>query len=199
MTITQALVELNLLDSRITKQTQQLQGKLVSVQLVSRPSVTIDKDKTDAVSALQSLNALIENRKNIKMNIVKSNAVTKVTIAGVEMTVADAIERKSSINYERSLLMTMKSEYDSAQRRIDVENKKVELDVDRQIETIFAKADAKPEDIATTRNTLLNQRTVELVDHVSILDHIAALEKSIEDFLSEVDIALSISNATTNI
>jgi len=133
------------------------------------------------------------------MNIVKSNAVTKVTIAGTEMTVADAIERKSAINYERALLMTMKSEFENAQRHVDTENKKVELDVDRQIETIFAKAEAKPEDIATTRNTLLSQRTVELVDHVEILGRITSLEKSIEDFLSEVDITLSISNATTNI
>ena len=46
-------------------------------------------------SNLQSLRALMRNRQVLKSAIAKSNEETFVTIGGVEMTVLDAIERKT--------------------------------------------------------------------------------------------------------
>ena len=51
-----------------------------------------------------------KGRKEIKEKIVKSNAETLVTIAGKEMTVAAAIERKESIKYEKKLAEELKNQ-----------------------------------------------------------------------------------------
>lgn len=50
---------------------------------------------------------LISYRHKIKALVVQSNACTKVIVGKEEMTVAEAIERKQSIQYEKDLLEVM--------------------------------------------------------------------------------------------
>ena len=59
----------------------------------------------------QSIEALIKRRNAIKSAIVVSNATTKIEVAGVKMTVAEAIERKTSISYDIQLLDKLKEVY----------------------------------------------------------------------------------------
>ena len=53
--------------------------------------------KKRTTSDFQSLNDLIKRRNQVKNAIVSSNAVTKVTVGGQTMTVAEAIEYKTII------------------------------------------------------------------------------------------------------
>ena len=48
---------------------------------------------------------LISRRNKIKSAIIMSNAKTVVEVAGKQMTVAEAIDKKSSIEYEKELLI----------------------------------------------------------------------------------------------
>ena len=61
---------------------------------------TVQEFLDDAVSKLQSANDLINYRRALKSAVLQSNAVTKVTVADKEMTVAEAIEYKNSISLE---------------------------------------------------------------------------------------------------
>ena len=95
--IHRALAELKLLDKRITKTIDNL--KVITYKKGNKLEYNITEEEFKAVveADMQSVKDLITRRKEIKEKIVKSNAETLVTIAGKEMTVAAAIERKESI------------------------------------------------------------------------------------------------------
>lgn len=197
MKVTEGLVELKLLGKRI-------QSGVSNLNVITYESagklVTTEKDhekfKVLAQSGLQSVTDLIKRRSDIKDAIVKSNAITKVTIGGVEMTVASAIERKSTIEFEKTLLNHLVNHYNNATKSVEALTQQVQREVDGQISQMGA---VTPELIAETRTKLLEQRKVTLHDPLSLLMEIEKLRKSIDDFESSVDTALSISNAITDI
>ncbi len=55
------------------------------------------------------------------------------------------------------------------------------------------------EEVKKVRADFIAAQTVELVDPLKIAEKIEALEKEISDFLVDVDSALSVSNATTEV
>src|SRR5690606_13391079 len=105
LSIAGALVELKLLDKRIEKATGN--GLFVSYKLgqnVPKLFKNSEEMLTTIKASHQSVTALITRRNMIKSAIVVSNATTKVTIGDESMTVAEAIERKNSIYYDKALL-----------------------------------------------------------------------------------------------
>lgn len=197
MKVTEGLVELKLLTKRIGVATSNLSaityksaGKLVSAE---KDEV---KYKALAESGLQSVNDLIERRAKIKEAIVHSNATTEVIVGGVSMTVASAIERKDSIEYEKVLLNHLVNQYNNATKSVESLTQQVQREVDEQIKQMGA---VSPELVAETRGKLLEQRKVQLHDPLGLLTKIEALRKDIDEFESGVDTALSISNAITDI
>ena len=94
ISITEALNELKLYDSKINKAIAN--AKLASAAKKSSDKVGVVKKEEfeeRAKASYQSVTDLIANRNALKSAIVKSNAVTEVTINGKTMTVAEAIER----------------------------------------------------------------------------------------------------------
>lgn len=104
ITVTEGLNELKLYDSKIEKAINNLKligAKKKSVDKVG--VVNVEKFVADAKAAHQSIMDLIRNRNALKAAIVKSNAITYLEIGDQKMTVAEAIERKNSIQYEKEL------------------------------------------------------------------------------------------------
>ena len=99
MLVTQALNELKLLDSRIEDATNNAIFVIAAKKNEKKvnPNLTKEDFEIRSKAFYQSIMDLIERRKKIKAAIVASNAVTKVTVHDEEMTVAEAIERKSTI------------------------------------------------------------------------------------------------------
>lgn len=194
MKVTEGLVELKLLSKRIASATANLTAITFKVGGVMASNEK-DPAKFDAlaVSGLQSVKDLIERRQGIKSALVLSNATTKVTVAGVEMTVASAIERKESIEFERSVLSNLVTQYNQATRNVEAHTTQIQREVDEQVK---AMGSVTPEFIVDTRNNLLEQRKVLLHDPLGLLAKIEEMRKSIDDFEAEVDVKLSISNAT---
>ena len=88
----------------------------IQVQIDSgiKNSTFIDLKKNACSVSYQSILDLLERRTRIKASIVKSNAVTIVTIDGKTYTVADALERKRNIGYEKGLLSQMKYQWEDS-------------------------------------------------------------------------------------
>ena len=86
---------------------------------------------------------LIRNRNTLKAAIVKSNAITYLEIGDKTMTVAEAIERKNSIQYEKDLLLAMKAQYASATVTVNKENTKVDNKVDELIQSFVSRDTTK--------------------------------------------------------
>lgn len=143
-----------------------------------------------------SMAALIENRKRIKDAIVKSNAATNVTIAGKIMTVAEAIERKASIEFERNFLRILQDQFSQQNNLVEQQN----LQLPTKLESFLQATLGEKRDVATVKDltkTFEDNNKFVLIDPNHIQDYIQALDKSINEFASQVDYTLSESNATT--
>ena len=203
ISITEALNELKLYDSKIMKAITN--AKLVGAAKKSADKVGVVK-KEDfekrAKESYQSVTDLIANRNTLKSAIVKSNAVTEVAINGKTMTVAEAIERKNSIDYDESLLSEMKSQYASATDTVAKENKKVDNKVDELLATLIGKDSSKDinkESQEAIEKPYREKNEYEFIDPIGLLDKIQILEDEIDGFKSEVDTRLAVANSITTI
>lgn len=204
MLVTQALNELKTLDSRIMRAINN--ATFVTSAKICEKNVTSNKSKEDftneAKSDLQSIDDLINRRKSIKSAIVISNAITMVTVAGIEMTVAAAIERKTSVEYEKSLLKQMKNQYASAKQRVDMKNAEMDAAIERLVSTAFgkdSKINIKSDDYSAIADPYKEKNEWGLVDPIDVLNQIKKREEEIDSFINEVDSTLQISNCTTYI
>ncbi|PKR82865.1 hypothetical protein [Heyndrickxia camelliae] len=201
MTITRALAELKLLDKRINRGiNDSVLGGFTVGKKPMTGYTTVDDIESRVKSDFQSVNDLIKRRNQIKSAIVVSNATTIVEIASQKMTVAEAIERKSSIDYDKSLLNKLKNTYATLVNHVDRVNEEVKQRLDKHLETLFGK-DGKVnaqanEDIV---KSFKEQNEAKLIDPIGLKDKIDKLTKEIEAFEMEVDFILSESNTITRI
>lgn len=201
MTITRALAELKLLDSRIT---DKINASSFTTALQAGQKIfgrlTIEEFKSQSAAALQSVLDLIARRDAIKKAIVLSNAKTSVKIGSGEMTVAEAIERKASIKYEKLLLSQLTRQLKSAEVEITRGNDTANNKALEAINNAFGKETIKNPDSDVYKSiydSTYNRLKFELVDAISIGQLIQELSESIQDFESNIDFELSTSNATT--
>lgn len=195
ISITQALSELKLLRKRIDTVTTH-----AVFTTVKRANDLTDATRfaMQATASYQSFTNLMHRYNSLKSAIVVSNATTKVTIGGVEYTVADAVERKRSIDMENTLLSTMKSQYTAVKNEYEKHQLAEQQRVDRLLTTELAK-DAKTnvEVVQQLTITFLAQNKAVILDPLSLADKIAEMTRSIEDFETQVDYCLSESNGRT--
>jgi len=203
MTITRGLAELKLLDSRIEKATNN--GFFV-VPLQKNKKIfgrlTIEEFSNIAKETLQSVNDLINRRSKIKEAIVISNASTYVTIGSESMTVAEAIERKTSISYEKDLLAVLERQLKKAEVEVANGNQAAEAKALEALNTTLgsknaSKTDASEEDAKNIFDPIYNRFSWIIVDPAGVATKVIELRKKIEDFELNVDFELSSCNATT--
>ena len=143
---------------------------------------------------------LIRNRDELKSAIVQSNAATPLTVNGVDMTCAQAIEMKSSIQYKKTLLAQLKSTYTAVAARVEQENRRVDQNIEDALSG-YTNRDGSKKISEEEQDIIINKRheegDFEMVDPLDIANKIDNLENEIDGFESSVDIALTVSNSTT--
>lgn len=204
MSIHQALVELKTLDKRIESAIQE--GDWVVANKHSNGKISgIDlKDFVENVkSRHQKVTSLIARTEAIKRAVVNSNAVTKVTIAGKEYTVAEAIDMKNhGIERLRVFVRRLNHDYTMAKVAADRANgAELERRADDYVRTMIGNTDVKgmTEEVKRLRDEFIKAQTMELVDPIGVLKQIEMLNEQINAFEVNVDSALSVSNALTAI
>lgn len=199
ITVTRALAQVKALNDRITRGTA---VSFVSTLTGGKHNTGKPEQEVSAqlVANLQSVTDLIKQRATLKGAIVRSNAVTKVTIAGVEMTVAEAIERKASIVYDKALLQQLQMQLQQQQAKAEKENVLMQARLDQLIQTAVGK-DRKVDEseLKAITGPFEKQNRAELLDPSNLSKIIEDLKKSIDSFDEEVDYALSEINAVTKI
>lgn len=199
ISVTRALAQIKSLDARIAEAsgkafiTYAVNGKTGGGSAVADAVAVIRAN-------LQSVQDMIALRQKLKSAVVASNAVTKVTVGGKEMTVAQAIERKGSIQQEQFLLTNMVAQHRRTVKEVETINQNVQVRLDKLIETAVGK-DRKVDEseISAITEPFRQQNQASLVDPAELEKLIAALEADIANFLAEVDYSLSESNAVTQI
>lgn len=203
MNVHEALTELKMLEKRIPAETK----AVVWVIANKHANTMVNGVKlTDVVARMQSQKQkvldLIHRRDAIKRAVVQSNAVTKVTVAGVEYTVAEAIDLKNhGMEFLGNLQEQMVKDYRLAERNALSENLNLESRADSYMKTMIGNSDTKnmSAENRATREAFIEAQTVELVDPIGVLKLAAELDEQINTFMSKVDSALSTSNALTTI
>lgn len=201
MSITQALSTLKLLDKRIYRKVDEAQFVGVSEGGKAPNNFnTVEELEENANSEYDALASLINQRSEIKKAIVMSNAKTMVSIGGVDYTVAEAIEKKTSIAYDQLLLSKMKRQYRDSSDTVNSVNEAVKERLDRQLEVMLGK-EGKSTNEATDNfaKSFKQQNEAILIDPLNIRKAIEKIETEIEDFVSEVDFVLSTSNSINTI
>ena len=192
ITITRGLTTLKTLDKKITKATRA--GNFVTFEVNGKATTDIN-----AVSDLQKVNDLIDYRDRLKSAIAASNAVTKVKVGQEVMTVVAAIEKKSSIAHKVKLLSTLQTELAETRSNIEYHNADAERRLDKLIEASVGSDSQKKDEIEAISKPFMKRNEATLVDPLKIEKVIEKLDEEIEDFLVNVDVSLSESNATTYI
>ena len=119
---------------------------------------------------------------------------------GFTLTVAEAIERKNSIDYDETFLAEMKRQYASATDTVTKENKKVDNKVDELLATLIGKDSSKEvnkDSQEAIEKPYRAKNEFEFIDPIGIWDKIEALEADIDGFKASVDTTLSVANATS--
>lgn len=204
MSIHKALCELKVIGDRIEKTMGKVPFVLANEHANRKiQGIPIEEFIAQIKSAHQSTVDLIARREAIKCAVVKSNAVTKVAVAGKEYTVAEAIEMKNhGMDFIRMLKTKLSSELDRAKRLAEMANgQNLENRADGYIKNLYGTTDMKnlTEEANAARKTFIEQHTTELVDPLKAADMVTALENQFYDFMSEIDAALSCSNSLTEI
>lgn len=203
MTIHKALCELKILDSRINNAISSARFCLANKHSNEKVNgVTVEEYQETMKASYNKASDLIRRREAIKRAVVLSNAKTIVKIGGKEYTVAEAIEMNNhGIDLKLQLKNAMKKQYDLAMTTIISKNSVVDDKATEYVVGLFGQKESKTanEEYEKARKSYIEANTMELIDPVNILEKIEALEVEIADFTTEVDSALSVSNALTEI
>lgn len=199
LTVAGGLVELKLLEKRIQKATNSIfvlfqEGKNVLKGYKNKEEL-VDTIKANN----QSVVDLIKRRNKVKSAIVLSNATTKVTVGNETMTVAEAIERKTSIQFDKELLASYKNQLSQTIRRVDMINADVNSRADEMVKTFLSGDNSKIAEASILRDNMIESQGGNLVDPLNIKKLIEELEERIDTFEANVDLALSTSNAITQL
>ena len=198
MTITEGLAELKLLNKRIEKAIYK--DFIWSAKKADMTEAETAKYKEIAEANMKSVEDLIANRNAIKAAIVKSNAVTKVTIAGNEMTVAEAIERKTYIESEKMLLNEWRRQFTQAINNVATQNDRVQSRIDNMLSQIASSTKSDIEEAQRVMSeTYMANNGWDIFDPIDLKSKIEELDEKIDQFEKNVDIVLSVSNAVTMI
>ncbi|MEE3809261.1 MULTISPECIES: hypothetical protein [Lysinibacillus] len=199
LSIHRALTELKMLNLRIETATNE-----VSAVVANRKSnrkmngVDIQEYEKQMQASYDKVVGLISYRNKIKALVVQSNASTKVIVGKEEMTVAEAIERKQSIQYEKNLLEIMQHQYRSTINTVAKENDALPAKLETYLINILGNKDKQsPDEVKLHTETFMKRNEYEIIDPLNVKKQIESLSTRIEEFESEVDAVLSESNATT--
>lgn len=202
MSVARALIELKTLEKRIQKAQENLQpmGLMIGQKPESGIQNRTEFEKS-AQAMYQQIQDLIKRRRRLKNAIVLSNASTPVEIAGEKMTVAEAIERKASITIEKDLKNQLWKKYSEKVQQLEEHNQKVSRQLFQLLQSTYAKPETEvnKEDYDTIAVPFKENNDASLIDPLNLKTLLIQAETQIDAFEAEVDIALTESNARTEI
>lgn len=204
MTVHKALAELKIIDDRITNAIDEGVFCVANKHSNSKiGGVPVDDYKKLMQGSYDKATDLIKRRNAIKRAVVLSNANTKVNIENREYTIAEAIEMKNhGIEFDELLLNEMKKQYAMAKKEVEKNNgDALEKRAEQYVIGLYGSREGKTntDDYEKTKKDFIESQTFELVDPIDILKKMDELEEKIAAFKAEVDAALSVSNAITEI
>ena len=204
MTAHKCLAELKVLNDRITNAITYgvycASNKHSNTKIAGVP---VEEYKKKMIGDYDKVISLIARKNAMKKALDLSNARTMVKINDVEYTIVEAIYMKNhGMEMQQYLLSEMKRQYAKEQKYIaDNNGDRLALKAEKYIVEMYGNSEdiKKGEEAEKTRKAYIDQHTFDFVDAIGIVDKMEKLSEEITAFLTEVDAALSVVNATTEI
>lgn len=205
ISVTRALAELKNINERINNAIQSgvflglTKGKgsnkvMLGVGEVSSSTATIQ-------GSYDKVDSLIAQRQKIKAALVKSNAETTVSFQGREISVAEAIELKSTVSFKELYLGRLRNAKTAALQQVDSYNSKLDTTIQVMLQSVYGadKSKVDPSQYDSIANPQKDKNEVSILDPKGIDKVIESLEESIQALKTELDFTLSESNARTTV
>lgn len=204
ITIHQALCELKILDKRIPALIKDAKFVVENKHSNTKINgVSIEEAKNGFKASYDKIADLIKRRKAIKRAVTLSNAETEVTIQGMKLTIAEAIEYKNhGIEFEEDLLKHMSKQLKAAQDRCNYENgETLQGRADEYVLGMFGSKDGKAvtKEIEEAKANFIKANTFEIIEGFDTAEIISDLVDRIDKFKIDFDSAIGVSNAITEI
>lgn len=203
MTVHEALSHLKTLDARITKEIDRAHFTLARKVCESKINGTPLAEEMDKIkSHYNSVVDMLARRAAIRNALSQSNAQTKVTIAGREYTMAEAIEmRKTGVKLKQHFVDVMMKEYEGFEGRVQAWNNETLTSLaDTYISKMYgARESIDAQTVEAARAAYVDANKMEIVDPMDVRKKAEVLQNEIDQFVSEVDSKISVSNAITQL
>jgi hypothetical protein len=197
ISITQALAQIKLIRKRIDNVIED--GDFIRMK-TKKSLFDGDRYSSQAIGSYQSFTDLLKLYNKMKAAIVVSNATTTVNIAGKSYTVAEAVERKRSIEMEKELLNRMKMQYVRVMKEYEAHQLAEQARVERLLAVELGKdSKTSPDTIRILSESFLAENKAEIVDPLHLETKIKSMGTEIDEFETTVDYTLSESNGRTMI
>lgn len=195
MSITQALAELKLLRKRFTNCLED--AEFVTLKTKTR-QVDTAAFAADAQASYRSYRDLLDRYNRVKAAIVASNATTTVMFGGRTYTIAEAVERKRTIETERACLSKMQEQWHRVQMNYQAHQNEQQQRVDRLMMQELGKDKQTNVEVAKSlQEAFLESNKADIVDPLNLAKLIREFSKELEEFETNVDWVLSESNGRT--
>ena len=200
LTLTRALVELKLYDSKIQKAIDELKPVSYTVNnVVTDYRQTPNEFIGEYKSQMQKIKDLRNNKTLLKNALMKANATTKVTIADKEYTILEALNKKQDIQTEQYLINVLKHSLSNSVSKVNNLQEQVEDRIEKTINSKSASSGNQSKDYVQVVRDSYSDQIPKLVNADVIEKLIIEKENAVSEFLAEVDFALSEVNAITKI
>lgn len=199
-TLTRALVELKLYDSKIEKAIKELKPVSYAINKIVVDYRQTKEEFLDNYKAqMQSVSDLRKNKTVLKNALMKANAETIVKIGDKEYTILEALNRKNDIRTEQLLISQLKNHLNNAIARTENIKNDIESNIEKTINSRSSSSSNQSKDYVQTIRDSYKDQMPELVNADVVEKLITEKEAEITEFIAEVDFALSEINAITKI
>lgn len=201
MSLHRVLSELKMLDKRIN-------GGIAKLNVIGIKKgdkflnpVSEETFSKEANSDIESLESLIVRRYELKRALILANAENKVSINGMFITIAEAIDYKSVIEYKKKEYNRLHNLYSEALEKYERECKKNEDGLEKFILTLTGKDSSKlsSDELSSLTETYNKSNEIKMVDPLSLKNKLDKLKEEIDSFENEIDSVLSEANATFHV
>lgn len=158
----------------------------------------VDATKSKIQEWHDKMEAMFDSRSAIKAAIIASNAATQVVIGSKTVSVAEAIEMKTSVTYKKQLLQVLKSQFNECNSVVTMLNQKLDDTIEANLKAIYGSDKSKAEASAyeAIAKPQREQKEAALLDPKDIQKKIELLTEEIAVIETELDYVLSTSNTT---
>lgn len=194
---------------RVIAEIKAAEGKLQVYAVQATPFVfTVPTDSTADIeegkrlsqSNFDKVEALLSNLATLKAARNLKNATTEVTIAGVKMTIDEALAKKAANVHRLNFLNTLRAQMNAGKAKVDQVQAQIEARIGQQVTAASAGTKkATDDEIKVFRSMAERNTKLEVVTFDGLKAKIDKIAADLEAFATEVDYTLSEANATTKV